>query len=192
MTTTMMMAIAITSASLALVGCTKEEAQEGIQTVAGDTEGVTKAVGNNFINGLGGWDGFSVNTKAAELGEFEADINNTGLVTIRTEASGNIRVGDGGNYPAGVCDGPVPAQGGFKFKKGTIGVCGKTYFITPRNGGNDGQALKIKFEGGVLPTLPAGQSWFTVSANGTWSANALAGNYFCWSTQAHAPTSLCE
>lgn len=186
------MAVLVVSLGAALVGCSKDEVAEEMHEAVGDADGVIKAAGNTFINGLGGWDSFNVNTRAAELGEFEADIDNTGRVTIKTEASGNMRVGDGGNYPAGVCDGAVPVQGGFKFKKGAVGVCGKTYFITPRSSGNNGQALKVKFEGGVLPALPAGQSWFTVNANGTWSAHALASDYFCWSTQANAPTSLCE
>lgn len=184
--------LGMVAVSALLASCTKEELKDGAEGAVYAEEGVTKATGSTFINGLGGWDSFDVNTHAAELGGFEANIDNTGRVTIRTEASGNMRVGDGGNYPAGVCDGPVPVQGGFKFKKGAVGVCGKAYFITPRNSGNNGEALKVKFEGGVLPLLPNGQAWFTVNADGTWSANALAGTYFCWSTQANAPTSLCE
>ncbi|MFZ1686405.1 MAG: hypothetical protein WAU70_03225 [Flavobacteriales bacterium] len=179
--------------SAMVVSCTKEEMIDEAENVVPDEEGMTKAVGSTFINGLDGWDSFNVNTRQAELGEFEANINNTGRVTIRTESATKVKVGDGGNYPQGVCDGPVPNNNGFRFAKGAAGDCGRAYFITPRNSGANGQALKVQFMGGILPALPAGQSWFTVSgANGTWTANATAGNFFCWSLHSSAPVSACE
>lgn len=192
LTASILLGVAVTSASL--VGCSKENLQDELAANIVGADGEAKAVGGRFINGLNGWDSFDVSNTAAELGEFEANIDNTGRSTIRTENAGSIRVGDGGNYPAGVCDGPVPAQNGFRFNKGpNATTCGATYFITPRQSGNNGQCLKLRIKRGVLPALPAGQSWFTCSgAGGTWTAHALASTYMCWSAQAAAPTPLCE
>ena len=192
MTAAILLGVAAVSASL--VGCNKEDLQDELTTNTVGDDGMAKAVGGRFINGLNGWDSFDVSNVAAELGEFEANIDNTGRSTIRTENATSLRVGDGGNYPVGICDGEVPNQGGFRMTKGAnAATCGATYYLTPRKSGNNGQCLKLRIKRGVLPALPAGQSWFTCSgAGGTWTAHALASTYMCWSVQAAAPTPLCE